>query len=79
MSHKGKYYKKTLKRNAVMSRNIAYMCSIANNGWSSATANCLGALVCKKNFEITIMINHFSHTHTQRILKLPKLKDIFFF
>ena len=25
MSHNGKYYKKTLKRNAVMSRNIASM------------------------------------------------------
>ena len=68
MSHKRKYYKKTLKRNAVMSRNIAYMCSIANNGWSSAIANCLGALVCKKklrNYKNDQPFFTHTHTHTK--------------
>ena len=32
----------------------------------------------KKNLEITKMTDHFSHTHTKRILKLPNLKDLFF-
>ena len=31
----------------------------------------------KKNLEITKMADHFSHTK-KRILKLPKLKDLFF-
>ena len=37
-----------------------------------------GSIGWQKNLEITKMANHFSHTQ-KRILKLPKLKDIFFF
>ena len=45
---------------------------------SLAIADRLGALVGKKNLEITKMADHFSHTK-KRILKLPKLKDLFLF
>ena len=42
MSHNGKYYKKTLKRNAVMSRNIASMSQpkvLRTNDSSNAVLN----------------------------------------
>ena len=51
--------------------------SVTNNGRSSAIADRLKALVGKKNLEITKMTDHFSTK--KRILKLPKLKELFFF
>ena len=58
------------------------ICSVANNGRSSAIANRLRTLVGKKTWKLqkwpTTFHTH-THTHTQRILKLPNLKDLFFF
>ena len=42
--------------------NIGGVSSVANNGCSSLIADHLRTSVNKKNFEITKMTNHFSHT-----------------
>ena len=60
------------------SRHQMFYSSVVNNGRSSAVADRLRTLVGKKNLEITKMTDHFSHTQ-KRILKLPNLKDLFFF
>ena len=53
------------------------MCSVANNGRSSAIADRLGALVDKKNLETTKMTDHFSHVQ-KKGFKTAKTKRSLF-
>ena len=68
--------KQLAKQNTFFKNNS--QCSAANNGWSSAIADCLRALTSKKNWEITKMTNHFSHTK-KTDFKTAKAEKNFFF
>ena len=56
---------------------LYYNYSVANNGRSSAIADCLRTVVGKKNLEITHTHTH-THTHTQKYFKTAKPERSFF-